>query len=313
MVSHADLQELQIMRRSLPGTPMLAAFEAAARHQSFTAAAGELALTPSAIGRQVSALQDLVGVPLFRRTRHGITLTEAGQGYYRHVVRSLDDMERELREMRGRQGRGGSLELGVVPSFAAAWLIPRLPRLRERNAGLTLHLASRTRPFLFQESSLDAAIHAGSGAWPGTQATFLMPERVVPVCSPALVAPRRRLTPAQLAKLPLLQQGTRPEAWRDWFAAAGITEVDALAGPRFELFSMSLEAAVAGLGVALVPDYVAAPEEAAGRLVRPVDRATAGLSYWLVTPADRPDTPALAELRQWLLDECATVSPAARP
>lgn len=289
---------------------MLAAFEAAARHQSFTAAANELALTASALGRQVSALQELVGVPLFRRTRHGIALTEAGQAYQRHVVRALDDMERELR---GLRGRGGTLELGVVPSFGVAWLVPRLPRLRERAPDLELNLASRTRPFLFQETGLDAAIHAGPGAWPGTQATFLMPERVVPVCSPALVAPGQRLTPAELAQLPLLQQGTRPEAWRTWFAAAGVTDVDALAGPRFELFSMSLQAAVAGLGVALVPDFLAEPDEQAGRLVRPVDASSNGLAYWLVTPADRPDTPAVTVLRQWLLDECAPFRPAARP
>lgn len=299
------------MRRRLPGTAMLAAFEAAARHQSFTAAAGDLALTPSAIGRQVTALQELVGVPLFRRTRHGIALTDAGRDYHRHVVRALDEMERELRDLRGRAGRGGAVELGVVPSFAAHWLVPRLPRLRERAPGLTLHLSSRTRPFLFAESGLDAAIHAGAGAWPGTEATFLMAERVVPVCSPALVAPRRRLTARQLAELPLLQQGTRPEAWRDWFAAAGITDVDAMAGPRYELFSISLQAAIAGLGVALVPDYLAAPEEAAGRLLRPVAQAAAGRDYWLVTPADREPSPALQVLRQWLLDECAAAADAA--
>ena len=302
------------MRRRLPGTAMLAAFEAAARHQSFTAAAGELSLTPSAVGRQVAALQELLRVPLFRRTRHGIALTDAGAHYHRHVVRSLDDMEREVRELQGRQGRGGSVELAVVPSFGAHWLVPRLPRLRERNPDLVVHLASRTRPFLFQDSGLDAAIVAGSGAWPGTLATLLMPERVVPVCSPALVTPKRQVTPAQLARLPLLQQGTRPEAWREWFAAAGVADVDALAGPRYELCSRSVQAAIAGLGVALVPDYLAAPEQAAGRLLVPVRRASTGLAYHLVTPADRVETRAVAELRQWLLDECAAaLSPAGRP
>jgi LysR family glycine cleavage system transcriptional activator len=293
------------MRRRLPGIPMLAAFEAAARHRSFTAAASELALTQSAVGRQVAALQELLGVPLFRRTRHGIALTDAGEAYYRHVVRALDEMEREVLDLQGRRGRGGSIELGVVPTFAAQWLVPRLPRLAARNADLTVHLSSRTRPFLFEGSGLDAAIVAGSGAWPGTNATFLMPERVVPVCSPGLIAPATRVTPAQLARLPLLQQGTRPDAWRDWFASAGVTDVNALAGPRYELFSMSVQAAIAGLGVALVPEFLAEPERAAGRLVVPVQHAIPGRGYHLVTPADRPESPALAELRQWLLDECA--------
>lgn len=293
------------MRRKLPGTAMLAAFEAAARHQSFTAAASELALTQSAVGRQVAALQDLLGVLLFRRTRHGIALTDAGIAYYRHVARALDDMEREVLDLQGRRGRGGSIELGVVPTFGAQWLVPRLHGLRERNPDLTVHLASRARPFLFQDSGLDAAIYAGTGAWPGTQATFLMPERVVPVCSPALIAPARKVTARRLAQLPLLQQATRPYGWREWFASAGVAEVNALAGPRYELFSFSLQAAVAGLGVALVPDYLVATEQAAGRLVVPVPHAMESFGYYLVTPADRVESPAVAELRQWLLDECA--------
>lgn len=298
------------MRRKLPATAMLAAFEAAARHQSFTTAASELALTQSAVGRQVAALQELLGVRLFRRTRHGIALTDAGIAYYRHVARALDDMEREVLDLQGRRGRGGSIELGVVPTFGAQWLVPRLGRLRERNPDLTVHLASRARPFLFQDSGLDAAIYAGTGPWPGTQATFLIPERVVPVCSPALIAPARKATPRRLAQLPLLQQATRPYAWREWFASAGVTDVNALAGPRYELFSFSLQAAVAGLGVALMPDYLMAAEQAAGRLVVPAEHALTGLGYYLVTPADRVESPAVAELRQWLLDECAAAGEA---
>jgi len=291
------------MRRRLPATALLTAFESAGRHQSFTAAAAELALTPSAVSRQVSALQEMLGVPLFRRTRHGIALTDAGAAYLRHVSRSLDDMEREVLDLQGRRGRGGSVELAAVPTFAAYWLVPRLARLRERNPDLTVHLSSRTRPFLFEDSGMDAAIVAGTGAWPGTQATFLIPERVVPVCSPALAGSKREIAAERLARLPLLQQGTRPYAWREWFAAGGLPEVDAIAGPRYELFSISLQAAIAGLGVALVPDYLAAPEIASGRLVQPVRRASSSLGYYLVTPADRVETAALTELRQWLVDE----------
>jgi DNA-binding transcriptional LysR family regulator len=296
------------MRRRLPATALLAAFEAAGRHQSFTSAAAELALTPSAVSRQVTALQEMLGVALFRRTRHGIALTDAGAAYLRHVSRSLDEMEREVLDLQGRKGRGGSIELAVVPTFAAHWLVPRLPRLRERNPDLTVHLSSRTRPFLFEDSGLDAAIMASTGSWPGTKASFLMKEQVVPVCAPQL-AGKRELSPERLARLPLLQQGTRPYAWREWFAAAGLPEVDAIAGPRYELFSMSLQAAIAGLGVALVPDYLAAPEIATGRLVQPVRRASSALAYHLVTPADRADSSALAEFRDWLQDEVSRAGP----
>lgn len=299
------------MRRRLPPTTLLAAFEAAGRHESFTAAATELALTPSAVSRQVSALQDMLGVALFRRTRHGVALTDAGKAYLRHVSRSLDEMEREVLDLQGRRGRGGSVELAVVPSFGAHWLLPRLPRLAERNPDLTVHLSSRTRPFLFEDSGVDAAIVAGTGAWPGTKSTFLMSERVIPVCAPRLAGTLREIGPERLARLPLLQQGTRPYAWREWFAAAGVTDVEALAGPRYELFTLSLQAAIAGLGVALVPDYLAQPEIAAGRLVQPARQASSALGYILVTPADREESAALAELRQWLLDECA--NPEGRP
>ena len=291
------------MRRRLPGTAMLTAFESAARHQSFTAAAAELALTQSAVGRQVGALQDLLGVALFRRTRHGIALTDAGHSYLRHVVRTLDEIEREVLDLKARGGHGGSLELGVVPSFAANWLVPRLPRLRERNPELTVHLASRTRPFLFEDSGLAAAIVSSQGAWPGTRATLLMPERVVPVCCPALAGRRRRLDTEQLARLPLLQQATRPYAWRAWFAGAGLPDADALAGPRYELFSIALQAAVAGMGVALVPDYLAEPECAAGRLVVPHPHVLADLAYYLVTPAEQAESEALRAFREWLVQE----------
>jgi DNA-binding transcriptional LysR family regulator len=208
-----------------------------------------------------------------------------------------------------RQGVGGTLELAVVPTFGTRWLLPRLPDFAHRHPGITINLASRTRPFLFDDSGLDAAIYAGDGNWPGTVATRLLSERLVPVCSPALIAPRKRLTPKQLAALPLLQQATRPYAWRQWFESAGHVPGHELVGPRYELFSMSLQAALVGMGVALVPDHAAADEIAAGRLVVPVPHVgPSDSAYFFVSPERSSEQPVIAALRGWLVEQATMES-----
>lgn len=292
------------MRRKLPSTQALSCFEAAARHQSFTRAAQELALTQGAVSRQVSALEEMVGVALFRRTQHGMTLTPAGQDYARQVRQRLNALERDTLDLMGRQGEGDSLTLACVPTFATRWLIPRLPRLARLHPQLQVHIESRSRPFLFGEVEVDAAIFAGTPEqvvqWAGTHALPLMDEEVVPVCSPALLKGRSALTPTALARLPRLQQSTRPDAWRQWFDAQGVDAPDAMAGPRYELFSMQAAAAASGLGVALMPTLLVQEELARGTLVVACQRPLRGQRrYYLVQP-DSPERPALAQLRDWL-------------
>lgn len=295
------------MRRQLPSTQALQCFEAAARHQSFTRAAEELALTQGAVSRQVAGLEDLVGVPLFRRTRHGMTLTAAGADYARQVGQRLDALERDTLDLRSRRGRGDRLTLASVPTFAERWLVPRLPGLAQLHPQLQVHIESRTRPFLFAEAQVDAALFAGTPEqlrqWAGTQALLLLPEEVVPVCKPSLLKNGRPFTPKALATLPLLQQATRPEAWRQWFDAQGVEAEDAMAGPRYELFSLQLAAAQCGLGVALVPTMLAQQELRAGTLAIACDRQLRGQrSYYLVQPQG-DERPALAAFRSWLQAE----------
>ena len=245
------------MRRKLPSTGALEAFEAAARHQSFTKAAEELSVTQSAVCRQIAALESFLDVRLFRRTRRGVMLTEAGLDYSRSVGARLDEVERDTLELMARGGRGSSLELAVVPTFGTRWLLPRLPAFQRAHPHVVVHLSSRTRPFLFADTPFDAAIHAGeagSAAWPGTEKRFLMSEALIAVASPALAAQRPQ-TAADWARLPLLQQSTRPYAWRQFFAGLGLDVPQAMAGPRLELFSMLTEAAVHGMGVALAPPF----------------------------------------------------------
>jgi DNA-binding transcriptional LysR family regulator len=289
------------MRRRIPSTAALAAFEAAARQQSFTKAAEELSVTQSAVCRQVAGLETFLGLKLFRRTRRGVTLTDAGSSYARQVGARLDEVERDALELMARGGQGGVLELGVVPTFATRWLLPRLTGFLRAHPDISINFTPRTRPFLFDETPLHAAIYAGESTWPGTEGLFLMREALIAVANPSLIAPRRSLTADRLAALPLLQQSTRPYAWRQWFASQGIQAANDLAGPRMELFSMLAEAAVQGLGVALIPRLLIEDELQRGLLVQCVKhRQLSDRSYYLIVPERRAENPLLQGFSAWL-------------
>ncbi|CAN5572270.1 LysR family transcriptional regulator [soil metagenome] len=296
------------MRRKIPSTQALVCFEAAARHESYTRAAQELSLTQSAVSRQITALEAFLGMALFRRTRHGVALTPAGADYARQIARQLDTMERDTLDAMARQGQGGALQLAAVPTFATRWLIPRLPDFAARHPDITVHIETRTRPFLFTDTPFDAALYAGTPAqaanWAGTRSTVLFPEDVVPVCSPVLIAPHARIDPATIARLPLLQQSTRPDGWRQWFEAQGVDAPHAHSGPRYELFSMTATAAGHGLGCALIPRMLIEAELARGELVIACDRPLRGeRSYLLVEPALPDERPALGVFREWLVGQ----------
>lgn len=294
------------MRRKIPSLQALACFEAAARHESYTRAAQELALTQGAVSRQITALEEFLGQSLFRRTRHGVALTERGRDYCAQVAPRLQALEQDTLDAMSGQGSGGSLHLAVVPTFAARWLIPRLRALRATHPTVTVHLESATRPFLFSGTPFDAALVALTplqvAQWAGTQATLLLPERVLPVASPALLG-SSSLSAQALADLPLLQQSTRPNAWREWFEAQGVHAPQALAGPRFEQFSMTTAAALAALGVALVPALLVQEELAQGSLVRACNASAAPLlerAYYLVTPLGQTPRAPLLAFADWL-------------
>ena len=308
------------MRRKIPSIQALLCFEAAARHESYTRAAQELALSQSAVTRQLAQLEDFLQTKLFRRTRHGVSLTPAGQDYARHIGQRLDAIERDTRDIMSGQGGGGVIHLAVVPSFATHWLIPRLSDLARVHPDITVHIETRTRPFLFADGAMDAALYAGTPAqvanWPGTRADVLMEEEVVPVCAPDLLLAhgRRRsahLSAQHLADLPLLQQSTRPEGWRHWFEAMGVQAPEALAGPRFELFSMLAVAAKHGLGVALMPRLLIAGELARGELVVACERPLRGeRHYCFITPSQTPERAVVTRFRTWLLAQAAQATEA---
>ncbi|WP_341315418.1 LysR family transcriptional regulator [Paraburkholderia sp. IMGN_8] len=289
------------MRRKIPSTAALSAFETAARHQSFTKAADELAVTQSAICRQIASLEDFLGVKLFRRDRRGVALTEAGLVYSRRVAARLDEVERDTLELMAKGGQGGTLELAVVPTFATKWLLPRLPLFVNEHPDITVNLTSRSRPFLFDETEFDAAIHAGTATWPGTEGQFLMRETLIAVCSPNLIAPRTKLTAVDWRRYTLLQQSTRPYAWREWFASRGMQINKDMSGPRFELFSMLAEAAVHGMGIALIPRLLIEDELLRGVLIQAAGHEQLNdRSYYLIFPENKSDNAALIVFRDWL-------------
>ena len=295
-----------LMRRKIPSTGALVAFEAAARHGSFTEAARELIQTHSAVCRQIASLETFLDVRLFTRTKRGVVLTEAGRGFSRQISSRLDGLERDTLSVMERRGGGAGLELAVVPSFATKWLLPRLSGFLREHPGVTVHMDTRTRPFLFDDTDFDAAIYFGDAGWPGTQACYLMRENPVAVCSPALIAPVTTLSPEQLADLSLLQQSTRPYAWRHWFSSQGLSSPNDMVGARFELFSMLAQAAMSGLGVALIPPLMIEDELASGRLIAPVaHRYLSEKAYYLIYPEHKTEAAPLAHFREWLVGEAA--------
>ncbi|TWC32752.1 DNA-binding transcriptional LysR family regulator [Pseudomonas sp. SJZ079] len=291
------------MRRKIPSTTALVAFESAARHQSFTKAAAELALTQSAICRQVASLEEFLNVELFRRSRRGVKLTEAGLSYARRVASQLDAVERDTLAIMGQQG-AMNIELAVVPTFGTQWLLPRLKDFQRLHPQVTVNLTNRTRPFLFADTEFDAAVYFGDGDWSGTVAYPLMRENPMPVCSPALLAGRRQLSAEQIAELPLLQQTTRPYAWRQWFTSLGLNTPRDMRGPRYELFSMLAQAAMHDMGVALIPPFLIQRELAEGRLMLALEHACANdKAYYLIIPERKVESAGLLSFRDWLVQQ----------
>ena len=291
------------MRRKIPSTTALICFEAAARHESFTKAAQELSLTQGAVCRQVGGLEAFLNVELFQRSQRGVKLTEAGLSYSRHVATQLDAVERDTLSIMGHQGTN-VIELAVVPTFGTQWLLPRLKDFQRQHPQVTVNLTNRTRPFLFADTPFDAALYFGDADWPGTQSHRLMGENPVPVCSPVLLGPTGQLEADTLARLPLLQQTTRPYAWRQWFNSLGMSISRDMTGPRYELFSMLSQAAMHEMGIALIPPFLIQRELEEGRLVIANPHAlSSAKAYYLMIPERKVESASLKAFRDWLLAE----------
>ncbi|MEO0649569.1 MAG: LysR substrate-binding domain-containing protein [Planctomycetota bacterium] len=286
----------------LPSTASLAAFEAALRHGSFTGAARELGVTQGAVSRQVALLEEHVGRELFLRGAGGVRPSRAGQRLARELPGLLDRLTR-LVETAGRaEADAGPLRIALLPTFGTTWLIPRLPEFLREHPEVTLDVSTSIGPADFRKGDLDAAIHYGEGVAARGRAEPLFDEVEVAVCAPELRARFEPRAPRDLARLPLLHLTSRPQAWRTWFEHHGEADLEARAGQRFEHHLMVLEAARAGLGVALLPSFVADGALRGGELAEPIDgtRRTTRRRYWLLAADASLERPSLRAFRRWL-------------
>ncbi len=299
------------MARRLPPLNALRAFEAAARHLSFTRAAEELHVTQAAISHQVKALEEHLGRKLFRRLNRALLLSDDGQAYLPSVSRAfalLNDATRNLLE----RDAPGPLTVSALPSFAARWLVPRLGRFRQIHPDIDLRIDPSAALTDFASGDVDVGVRYGRGKYPGLRADWLMTEDIFPVCSPALLSGEHPLrAPGDLEHQVLLHDDGHGD-WRTWLLAAGIDRVDPTRGPIFTDSSMLIQAAMAGQGVALARGVLAADELAAGRLVRPFTLSLpTEYTYYLVCPQNTAEQPKIAAFRDWLLDEARREASAA--
>jgi len=291
------------VKRRLPSLNALKAFEASARHESFTRAAGELCVTQGAVSQQVKALEEDLGVRLFRREHQRLAITEAGRDYLGVVRDAFDRLSTGTERMLQRQG-SGLLNVSTSPNFAAKWLVHRLGRFSEAHAEIDLRISASVHHVDFAREEVDLAVRHGDGRWPGLDVSRLCAEELFPVCSPALLRGSRPLrAPDDLRRYPLLHANDATH-WTRWLERAGVSGVNVEKGVVFNQASMAIDAAIQGQGVAMARTALAAWDLLSGRLVRPFPLALeAPFALWIVCPRATADLPKIATFRQWLLAE----------
>lgn len=291
-------------RRYLPSITALLAFEAVARLGTATRAATELSLTQSAVSRQIKTLEEQLGVDLMVRQGRSLVPTQTGQEYVREIREILARLAQASITARTER-RSGSLTLAILPAFGMHWLAPRLGDFASAHPEVTVNLSTRLRPFSFAASRFDAAIHFGHEDWPGVHYLPLMPETVVAVCAPGLPGVPFD-DPADMLTHPLLHLETRPRGWARWLAELGVQE-SPTAGMMFDQFATMAQAAIHGMGIALLPTFVAEPYLRARQLALAAPQTTQSIgSYFLVWPEDRPPPPALEAFRDWVAARAET-------
>ncbi|MGH2341273.1 LysR substrate-binding domain-containing protein [Segnochrobactraceae bacterium EtOH-i3] len=289
------------MRRFLPSLSALVAFEAAARHVSFTRAAEDLAITQSGISRQVSNLEAFLGVKLFERIGSRLILTDAGSAFLREVSGSLDRIEQAAIDT----VRGRTLEDALVvcthPTLASRWLAPRLEDFLRGHPDGVVDVVTATDDIDFDATRIDVAILRGSGSWSHALAFELFPEELVVVAAPRLLPPGPTRDHLDFAAVPTLQNASRPDLWLTWLWASGVSHSGAIRGVRLPQSEMLISAAVAGLGLAVVPAPYVEAELARGDLWLPFGGPVATRdSYWIVHSERRTTVESAMQFRAWL-------------
>ena len=292
-------------RRRLPPLNALRAFEAAARHLNFSRAADELSVTPGAVSQQIQNLEDYVGAALFKRTPRGLLLTDAAQTAL-PALREAFDRLAEAASLLTAAVDGRRLTLTAPPSFAAKWLVPRLGAFEQAHPQVDVWLSAGMELIDLGAGEVDVAIRYGAGRYPGLEVRRLISETVIPVISPDLIKEQPLDRPEDLKNHVLLHDGS-PDLddscpdWPMWLAARGVRGVDGLRGPRFNQSSLVIEAAANGRGVALAKRTLAQADLESGRLVAPLQIATAvDFAYYLVHPKAKGRLPQVKAFINWI-------------
>ncbi len=275
----------------------LRAFEASARHLSFTRAAIELCVTQAAVSQQVKGLEKRLGVSLFQRLPRGLKITAEGEALLPTVTSSFDQMAITLDRIEAGQVRE-LLFLGVVGTFAVGWLLPRLREFQKRHPFIDVRVSTNNNRVDMAAEGLDFAIRFGQGSWHGTDAFRLFEAPLSPLCTPKLAETLK--SPTDLADATLLRS-YRSDEWATWFAAAGVTPVAQVnAGIVFDTSLGMMEAALQGLGVALAPPSMFSRHLASGTIVQPFPVTISLGSYWLTRLQSKPPTPAMQAFSDWM-------------
>ncbi|WP_454642625.1 transcriptional regulator GcvA [Bradyrhizobium liaoningense] len=292
------------MTARLPSLNGLRAFEAAARHLSFTLAASELNVTQTAISHQIRRLEEELGIRLFIRQNRALALTPEARDYLPGVRAAFNDL-RLATDRLLRKEDDKVLTVSTLASLAAKWLLPRLADFQEQHPGIDVRITTSTSLVDFQRDNVDAAIRYGRGQWPGVRADWLMADELFPVCSPSLLRgdkPLRR--PEDLRNHPLLHtSSSNSDDWRLWLTAAGLpADIARQPGITFDMIFMTIQAAIDGIGVAMGRTSYVQDDIAKGRLVVPFKIALpADAGFYLVAPEGRREAPKLAAFRQWVI------------
>ena len=298
--------------RSIAHLNALRAFEASARHQSFSLAAQELNVTPAAVGQLVRTLEDWLGSPLFVRSTSGrarLVTTEVAEQALPDIRAGLERLAVGLERLRSGSA-GGVLTVTVSPAFAAKWLLPRIERFQAAWPETDLRLDTSLKPVDFVAQRIDVGVRYGRGQWPGLAAEKLMDEEVYPVCAPALLTTATLQAPGDLRGQVLIHDqsvdtSTGFASWQAWLRHAGVQGVPTDRGLRINNSAAVLQAAIDGQGVALARSGMAHDDLAAGRLVRlfPQVRLESALAYYVVYRPECIAQPKVAAFRDWLLRE----------
>jgi DNA-binding transcriptional LysR family regulator len=290
-------------RHLTPSMSLLLAFEAAARHESYTRAAVELSLTQSAVSRQVQALEQQLGLTLFRREGRQVQLTDVGRLYQREMSEALGRIRSATLQAMAFQSGGGTLRLATLPTFGSKWLLPRLHGFYKSHPGMLIHINSRIDAIDFDTSGIDAAIVVGTTDLPGLISHRLHAEELALIISPEAARAHGDWTPERIGELMLLNVANNPNVWGDWFSHHHLPHRLMRLGPSFELTSHLIQAVRAGIGIGLVPRILVADELACSELISLGQPFASQRSYYLTYPPRNEMLPSLVAFRGWLLGE----------